>query len=592
MIGPVLEHEVLRANRRGWQALFRRLYTGWLVLLFLFFYWLYLLNTNILSRWFFEDIPLNSGAAGGFASNLFQWLLLHQLFLVLLATPVLSAGAITDEKASGNLQHLLCSQLSAAEIICGKLLGRAWLIFQLVLAPLPLICFIGVFGGISIPLLALTVLVPLAPLFGLGAVSLLASVWVRQTRDAVLAVVVLLVVGFLGLQAAGMVKWFNPLHALDPAWSDGQVSELVWRLVVLALVWSAIGLLCLPVAIWRLRPAYRRQLQGAGPRKREHWWQPTRAAVGLEPIRWKEQHVEGIAPLAVLRRIPRWVGIVVIFTLTVGVGGAILMEQAPTRLTLDQVLRAIRDLNFAYLWHDFEGAQESFLALAVVALLVATTVVAVRCSGAVTGEREKQTWEALLLTPLPVQGLIRAKLWGILGASFPYLLAYFVPHVLLSFLTGPSAAWWVSALLIATVLAMGYAGASGLWLSVRSKGSWRSLFLTLLTCYGAGFILLVPTSIIILILMGLIQLTLFLLDLVTQGQFALSNLGGAVGFLFAAVAYLATLSAYALAAWFFIRDAESYVANRERIRHWKEEPLPQPRSSKSLAVTVEPTPSE
>src|SRR5262245_66316966 len=65
-------------------------------------------------------------------------------------------------------------------------------------------------------------------------------------------------------------------------------------------------------------------------------------------------------------------------------------------------------------------------------MLLASLLVGIRCSGAVSGEREKQTWEALLLTPLTSRQLIRGKLWGIMGASLIYVLAYAVPALLLS----------------------------------------------------------------------------------------------------------------------------------------------------------------
>ena len=41
-------------------------------------------------------------------------------------------------------------------------------------------------------------------------------------------------------------------------------------------------------------------------------------------------------------------------------------------------------------------------------------VVGIRCSGAISGERERLTWEALLLTPLETRYLVRGKLRGIM----------------------------------------------------------------------------------------------------------------------------------------------------------------------------------
>ena len=97
-------------------------------------------------------------------------------------------------------------------------------------------------------------------------------------------------------------------------------------------------------------------------------------------------------------------------------------------------------------------------------------LVAVRCLGSVTAERERKTWDALLLTPLSLEQLIRGKLWGIMLVGYVYLLAYAVPVLLLSLLAGPLAVFWTVVGLLTTLLAMYYLGAVGMWASVRSRG--------------------------------------------------------------------------------------------------------------------------
>src|SRR5439155_5862972 len=59
-----------------------------------------------------------------------------------------------------------------------------------------------------------------------------------------------------------------------------------------------------------LRPL---QLQGEGRKKKAAWWNVGRAAMGDAPVRWKEYHIEGLAPLPILRLIPRWLGLGLIF---------------------------------------------------------------------------------------------------------------------------------------------------------------------------------------------------------------------------------------------------------------------------------------
>src|SRR5438105_3153832 len=197
----------------------------------------------------------------------------------------------------------------------------------------------------------------------------------------------------------------------DPLVTGVQTCALPICLSLSMLAWGGIGILCLGLAVWRLRPAYLRQLQGEGRPKRLRWWRARRMAVPDEPIRWKERHVEGLAPLAALRRVPRWFGMTVIFLATLVSSVLIVFAHLKANVSYDELVRLLATLKIFELLARIGPAGQAFYVQSVVALLVATLLVGLRCSGAVTGERERQTWEALLLTPLPVQHLIRGKLW-------------------------------------------------------------------------------------------------------------------------------------------------------------------------------------
>ena len=138
------------------------------------------------------------------------------------------------------------------------------------LAGLPLFALLAGFGGVEpITLLALGVAL-IVPLFALASLTLLASVWCRQTRDAVLA---LYVVGTLAGLAVwyfqGPLRYFNPLFVLAPAWGAWRgldLAELGQRLLLSSLCWGSLGGVCLGLAIWRLRPAYVAELENERPR--------------------------------------------------------------------------------------------------------------------------------------------------------------------------------------------------------------------------------------------------------------------------------------------------------------------------------------
>src|SRR5205823_4152960 len=84
----------------------------------------------------------------------------------------------------------------------------------------------------------------------------------------------------------------------------------------------------------------------------------------------------------------------------------------------------------------------AFLIQGLVALVITAIGVGIRASGSIAGERENRTWEGLLITPLPSKQLIRGKIWGIIDSARPYLLAYFIPAILVSAFCGPFALYW------------------------------------------------------------------------------------------------------------------------------------------------------
>src|SRR5690242_1266486 len=173
MVGPVFSLELLLGSRRGRQYVFRWIYGGWLVLQLSFLYFLYLNDQDRL-------------ATARFAGSYVETFVVQQFILLLLAAPAFTAGAVTDEKSTGTLQYLLTADLTSAEVVVGKLLGRMAQVGLLFLSGLPVLCFIGVFGGLDLVGLLGVAATTALILFGLGAASLLASVWCTQTRDAVL----------------------------------------------------------------------------------------------------------------------------------------------------------------------------------------------------------------------------------------------------------------------------------------------------------------------------------------------------------------------------------------------------------------------
>jgi ABC-type transport system involved in multi-copper enzyme maturation permease subunit len=604
MVGAVVSQEMLLGGRRSRAYVFRWLLAAWL-LVQLAFQVMATLAPLLLMR--SRSRSLSFAACSDAARGYIELYVGQQFVLLALATPALAAGALTDEKTRGTLQYLLAADLYPWEIVLGKLVGRSGQVLLLALTGLPLLCFFGVFGGLDGLMILAVAISTLAFVFGLGSASLLASVWCRHTRDAVLslyAILVGLAMVEFGLQswraaiawaavagtgsqsippplsaAADFLRCLDPFYPFAAGWTLDPAAVYFPRALRFTLAWGGLGVGCVLLASWRLRPAYVRQLAAEGKNRKPRWWRARRPPVGNSPLRWKERHVEGVAPLAVLRGLPRWLGLVLVFAVTAGWCAWIVADHLPPGESLTTVLARLIRLDFAGLGALAMGispAPGEFFRLGVAVMLLAGVVIGIRCSGAVTGERERQTWEALLLTPLETWELIRAKLWGIIGASYPYLVAYAVPALALAALCGVEALFWTGLWLAVTWLALCYVGAAGLWCSVRSRSSWRSLLGTLGFTYLGGFVLYCVTSALAGILAMMLMLALMLLEYVA-GDIAAT---GAMRFLRGMstaypIAFCIILAgAFILLGWMLIRAAEYRVGILERTKHWKREPLP------------------
>src|SRR5581483_10541525 len=170
MTGPVLSLELQQASQRGRLLKLWHAYFSWLALQLFVLYANYSASVE-LRRFSPHLIGLPSTAAltGQFVNSYLATFVWQHFLLVLLATPAFVAGAISDEKTRGTLPFLLCADVSSADIVAGKLLGRLAQVAFVAWAGLPFFCFIGGFGGLDGLTVAGLAGVTAGPLFGLGA---------------------------------------------------------------------------------------------------------------------------------------------------------------------------------------------------------------------------------------------------------------------------------------------------------------------------------------------------------------------------------------------------------------------------------------
>lgn len=609
-ISNVAHMELVLGSRKSTPFLWRWLYAGWLALQLgwmSFYYWI---TASIAQSSFGtgSGTALETDSTFQFVAGVLHLFLWQQMVLLLLASPAIAAGAITDEKERGTLQYMLTAELTSAEIVIGKLLGRLALIGNIFLSGLPILFVTSGFLGLGVGFLLGVLLHAAAIAFAITSASLLASVWSKHSRDAI--VHLYLVLGLLLLavsvafriarsvwgssltqgnfvdrwaeSAVAVVRFLDPSYILEATLVHASLGEVLGRALTSSAAWSGLGLACLALAIARLRPAYRRQLEGRGKRRMALllWARPP---VQGEPLRWKERYVTGLAPLPVLRYVPQGLVMLLIFLATTA---AVVLALA----ACDKGPSEGAD-GFLQTWQwqvDHEAVSGFVSGISALVLLLASLIVGIRASGAITGEREKHTWEALLMTPLETASLVRAKLWGIIGATYPYLLMYAIPMLFLSLLGGPGTVILFLVSLGVTWLAMFYTGATGLWCSARSTSSWRSLLGTLAYAYLGGFVVLVALTPILMMVWMLLTLFVLLLE-----QLLFGTASGAWSANLSAIllaGYITVALAFLAGSWFFLKEAEKRVADYDRARHWKLEKKRRPKKTPVQVVEWETSP--
>ncbi|HEX5272095.1 MAG TPA: hypothetical protein VFW33_16475, partial [Gemmataceae bacterium] len=335
---------------------------------------------------------------------------------------------------------------------------------------LPVLFLVGGYAAVPLRLFPALVVVSLLTVLGVGAVGILSAVASKHAGAAVVGAYALVGVG-------GLAVRLLPLPALDPfevlalASDNTAPGALTAALGKATLAWSTVAVGCFLIAVWRLRPDGLRQMHGPGLSRSAR--ARARPPVEDDPIRWKENHIDGLAVLPLLRRLPRPLGVVVAIVVSAGLSACSAVMCHPQSLEPDA---------------------DPFIFQGVLFVLAATLVVTVRASGAITSERERNTWDSLRLTPLKARAFLSGKLHGLFDAVLPYYVAYLVPALLLSVVGGPVAFIATMASVVIVWPLIYYAAACGLRASSGARNTWRSLLAALFAVYVMSWLLCWATS--------------------------------------------------------------------------------------------------
>lgn len=320
-----------------------------------------------------------------------------ELFLALLLSPALIAGAIAGEKDRGTLGMLLASRLTAREIILGRLAGCFSQVAMLAVAGIPPLVFLAALCGTNRYQLALLTAMPAAVAFGSAGLTVAASTLARRGRDALWTVyvieILLLAAVMLGTSRFHWLSWFSvfsPFAALPPLISGGDPLPATASL----LLWLGLGCLGTAVAIGQLRPAYRRQ---TGGEVRGHTKGRRVVPLADRPMLWKELYFERTGSFGAFGR---WLTRLLVAVLAGA--GLVVLGAVCWRL-----LTGASDLPY---WSEriaLTIGYSSFLLL-----WLSQWMIGLRAVGVIASERQRSTWDAILASPLEAKEIIVAKSCG------------------------------------------------------------------------------------------------------------------------------------------------------------------------------------
>jgi ABC-type transport system involved in multi-copper enzyme maturation permease subunit len=484
VFGPVFQFELLTTARRARYYLLRALY-GLILLGIITLSHQDQFRGVLRTEYTIRDLAQ-------FGETIFWVFVLCQNLAVLLLTPALVAGAVADERQRKTLHYLLASQLSGAEIILGKLGARLLLLAVFVTIGVPITSLLSLFGGVDPTLVGWSYAATASTMIWLAGLSILISTSVRRVRDAILVVFVLEAVWLIApilIEEVFRAEW-PALHAVlspanswvlasNPFFASAQGSRLGPSLTE-ALLWMiglqlGGGLVCILLAVWRLRPDFRQEPGGSWTARlakslsgRRRWL--PRPECGDEPMLWKERHVSRLR------------GITRLVLLLVGTITLVLVGYWTLRLGAEAFQDLLEHgLNAAELQSDDRDTFNGFLRGAG-ALLYAMSLlgVAVTAASGLTSEREEDTWISLIATTLTGEEILTAKLVGAIWSA-RLLIAALLAMWACGVLTGSLHPFGMLLAMGQLVCYLGFAAAIGLAMSLWARTTARSLGFTIAT---------------------------------------------------------------------------------------------------------------
>lgn len=188
MLNPILEKD-LKTKMRGWRTpVLLSLYLLFLgVVLFLFF----LANNQMFNQYGYSNFNPR------IAVNAYNTIAIFQFALLMLIVPALTATAISGERERQTLDLILCSDISTWSVIFGKMVVSIAHIMFLVVASLPVLGMVFLFGGITFGEMMLLFLFYIITALMVASLGIFLSTLFKKNVTAIITAYICL--GVLGL---------------------------------------------------------------------------------------------------------------------------------------------------------------------------------------------------------------------------------------------------------------------------------------------------------------------------------------------------------------------------------------------------------
>jgi ABC-type transport system involved in multi-copper enzyme maturation permease subunit len=495
LFGPVLFYDMVRTARRSRYSLIRILYGGFLFITLCYLVMILALTPHMGGQ------PLRPRDTAMVAEGFFAFYMIVQVVIVVVLTPAYVAGAIAEEKDRKTLEFLMATDLDNREIVFSKLLSRLANMTLLLLTGLPILSILQLMGGVDPELMLAGFAGVALTMLGIASISILFSTLLKKPRDAISVTYLFLLaygsVASVALNLPGLWMltpiWFGQdpptvrdaivvLNAGNPITAIGEViraieggnrgartnlaTELPGILTRYAWFHLALSAFCITWSILRVRTIALRQTS-AGTTMSMRWWEQFRPRVGNFPMLWKEFFIEGRTKVNWLV----WIAALAIVVLTLGTGLWIVGDAIYHEVLWDR--RFCEGMN---IWFRIAGTSVGCLTI---------LMLGVRAATCITSERERDTFDSLITTPMSGDGMLLAKVVGNLTSLRPAWF-WFASILVLAVVAGGLhplavplllAAWFVYAIFV-TLL--------GTMFSVFCKSSMWSVLATMLTTLFLG----------------------------------------------------------------------------------------------------------